>query len=158
MRRSRPYIPLAIKLAVAERQAIMAPMPGANKRDRLQGILAMLFGSKEVQLDHTIALVNRKFNPRTGRYTPDANNPDFLVWRTKEDHDIKTRVRGDGAQHSDLALRRKSKRIARNRELKPDIPKAVGHFLVWKRAQQRKRARIAQRKRAWPKRKFGRPK
>jgi len=81
-------------------------------------MLKLLFANQPFQLDHDPALVNREFNKRNHRYTPDANDPVYLVYRTKDAHDIKTRVRGDGAQHSDLGLRRKMKRIER-RETRP---------------------------------------
>jgi hypothetical protein len=84
----------------------------------LKGCLVALFGDKPAQLDHDPALVNRKLRkwPLDGSavYIPDANDPDYLVYREKHDHDIKTRVRGDGAQLSDLAQARK-----RKRKLKP---------------------------------------
>jgi len=60
------------------------------------------------------------------RYHPDANDPQYLIYRSAANHDIKTRVRGDGAQFSDLALIRR----------------------------QKKRDRPPKEKRPWPKRKF----
>jgi hypothetical protein len=121
MKLPRPYIPLDVRLKVFARQfgygvAIKHGINSPHWRlADLQEALASVFGGP-VHLDHDPALVNRKFNARTGKYTPDANDPDYLVYRSKTDHDIKTRVRGDGAQYSDLALRRKLKRIQRNRK------------------------------------------
>lgn len=77
----RPSIPMKIKLQVALRQ------------------LSMAFGGpggEILQLDHDPALENRRFDPATGKYTPDANDPDFLVWRGEGDHDKKTH--GPGGQ------------------------------------------------------------
>ena len=119
MKLPRPYIPTPIRLAVAWRQCrAIGFEPDANwfaNSDtwKLQFCLGYLFGYGKSSLDHDPAICNRKFNPRTGKYTPDANDPRYLVYRTKEEHDIKTRVRGDGAQLSDLAMLRKNKRIAK---------------------------------------------
>jgi hypothetical protein len=85
------------------------------ERHKLAFMLGLLFGEQKIQLDHNPALTNRPFNEKTGKYTPDANNPEFLIYRTKAAHDIKTRVRGDGAQLSDLAIARKRKRIERKK-------------------------------------------
>lgn len=65
---------------------------------------------KDLHLDHNPALENRPFNKRTKKYTPDANDPDYLIYREKHAHRIKTLVRGDGAQHSDAAVARIRKR------------------------------------------------
>jgi hypothetical protein len=79
---------------------------------------------KDLRLDHDPALCNREQRVywrgddvqgmnRIVLYTPAANDPEHLIYRSHADHDIKTRVRGDGAQHSDLALRRIAKRRER---------------------------------------------
>jgi hypothetical protein len=140
-RLKRPHIPLAVRVIVAERQLDAATSfphengernasvfrtfvdrDGWKKRnplsEQLDMLLRLLFGEQKVNLDHDPALVNRPFNKRTGKYTPDANDPEHLIYRTKAEHDIKTRIRGDGAQHSDLGLARKLKRIAKNRDPK----------------------------------------
>jgi len=126
MKLPRPYIPIPIRIKVARRQlrgfgasdALMTRAHGERPEvylDRLLTGLSLYFENlfRPLQLDHDPALCNRKFSPRTGKYKPDANDPRFLIYRTKLDHDFKTRVRGDGAQLSDLALRRKFKRIAK---------------------------------------------
>ena len=119
MKLHRPYIPIDVRLKVAERQLGRSwSIRGQSPKERLRLMLKLLFANQPFQLDHDPALVNRKFNKRNHRYTPDANDPDYLIYRTKDAHDIKTRVRGDGAQHSDLGLRRKMKRIER-RETRP---------------------------------------
>jgi hypothetical protein len=125
MKLPRPYIPLAVRVAVAERQywqekgisdeVWQSIKLGLTQEMMLKGLLEQLFGTAEIHLDHDPALCNRKFNPRTGQYTPDANDPDFLIYRPVTDHNLKTRVRGDGAQLSDLALRRKFKRIEKRK-------------------------------------------
>lgn len=68
----RPSIPIKIKLQVALRQ------------------LSLTLGDKILQLDHDPALELREFDPSTGKYTPDANDPDYLIWRGEGDHDKKT--------------------------------------------------------------------
>jgi hypothetical protein len=74
-----------------------------------------------LRLDHDPALCNRPLMHRrktgTVDYNPPANDPNHLIYRSHADHDIKTRVRGDGAQHSDLALRRIAKRRANRGKL-----------------------------------------
>lgn len=125
----RPYIPLAVRVQVAARQlrddgwaSFGGKVPlwlddyTLSDKYRLHVLLNHLFGIQPVHLDHDPALVNRRWNNRTKDYEPRANDPAHLVYRTKVDHDIKTRVRGIGAQHSDLGQRRKNKALARNRE------------------------------------------
>jgi hypothetical protein len=126
MKLPRPHIPIPTRIKVAQRQlrgfgasdALMFKdimETPAVYLDRLLAGLSIYLGVlfKPLHLDHDPALCNRKYSYRTGRYTPDANDPRYLIYRTQADHDIKTRVRGDGAQLSDLAKRRKTKRIAK---------------------------------------------
>jgi len=135
MRLPRPYIPYDVRVQVAARQIIEAGLTWATdatldalpESKKLHALLLILFCDDEMghlHLDHDPALVNRKKIYRNGAhvdYDPPANDPRYLVYRTRQDHDIKTRVRGDGAQRSDLAQRRYLKRVARNRS--PDKPK-----------------------------------
>lgn len=124
MRLHRPYIPLAIRVQVAERQlcaqgdwgkiAVAMHCELTHGR-RLKNALRLLFGDHPYHLDHDPALVNRQ-RTRSGNYIPGANDPVHLVYRTKVAHDIKTRIRGDGAQRSDLSQRRYLKKVARNRQ------------------------------------------
>jgi hypothetical protein len=123
MKRPRPYIPLAVRVEVARRQCAAAGvMPGSNSvlfpysTPKLETYLLVLFGDSPVHLDHYPALILRDFNERTGKYNPDANDPEFLVYRTVEDHRTKTFVRGERGQLSDTILRAKNKSIARNRD------------------------------------------
>ncbi len=80
------------------------------------------------QLDHDPALVLRKFNERTGKYTPDANDPKYLVYREKDDHLQKTTGRAPGARRtvsnkgSDMGLRKKFARLERPKRRKATIP------------------------------------
>lgn len=127
MKLPRPHIPFVTRCEVAQFQLYRdyGMTVDRNKDetpevylDRLLGMLSALKHAlfEPLHLDHDPALCNRKFNERTGKYKPDANDPKFLIYRTKEEHEIKTRVRGDGAQLSDLALRRKNKRIEKRIE------------------------------------------
>lgn len=123
----RPYIPFDVRIAVARRQLRNfgatvdrnADESDDVYLDRQLALLAVFLDKEKLfaplHLDHDPALVNRKFSQRTGKYKPDANDPRFLIYRTKTDHDMKTRTRGDGAQLSDLALRRKFKRIEKRK-------------------------------------------
>ena len=127
MKLPRPHIPIPTRIKVAQRQlrgfgANDALMQKAHSEtpdiylDRLLNGLSLYMGGtlfQPLHLDHDPALCNRKYSYRTGRYKPDANDPRYLIYRTYADHDIKTRVRGDGAQLSDLAKLRKTKRIAK---------------------------------------------
>ena len=113
----RPYIPLLVRVQVALRQVAVECEPpprfGRCDGEYLSALLWILFGDGEHHLDHDPALVNRMWNEQAGYYYPDANDPEFLIYRTKAAHDIKTRVHGDGAQLSDLAIARKRKRQER---------------------------------------------
>lgn len=139
MRLPRPYIPWSVREQVIDRQmraAMFVPTVAARTsrktEDRVRFKLEEFFAGKTVELHHDPALVNRV--KITGRgplqYDPDANDPAHLVYLVAgagEEHDVRTRVRGEHGQHSDLALARKRRR----KERKAKRPK-----------------------RSWPKRKF----
>ena len=105
----------------------------------LASLLGPIGESIELELHHRPAIVNRHRKPN-GRYVPDANDPEFLVYLPKDEHDIETRVRGLHGQHSDLGLARKRKRAER----KQNQPKHQ-----WP-------SRPLQGRSTWPKRKFAR--
>lgn len=128
MRLRRPYIPLAVRLQVAERQGaerfrdwlllkISGGCPASPPSERLRWMLAILFDPRAAppELHHRPALCNRP-RKRNGDYDPPANDPDHLVYLAEHDHAIETRVRGVGAQRSDLGQRRYLKRVKRNRD------------------------------------------
>jgi len=122
-RRFRPHIPLAIRCQVASRQLREAniefePFAG-TLTVRLQQLLDRLFGDAKVELHHRPALVNRPWNARKGDYDTPANSAAHLVYLVETDHDIETRIRGIGAQRSDLSQARYLKKVARNRSPKP---------------------------------------
>lgn len=145
MKRPRPNIPDSVKCDVAFRQLFKIALErGANPiigvlmrdsgetlahlRERRLAILVNELGCKreDLRLDHDPPLRARKFNPRTGRYTPAANDPRFLVYRSHADHQRKTYLRGDGAQFSDTVLikreRRREKRENGTARPKAKIP------------------------------------
>lgn len=130
MTRPRPYIPLSVRVQVAERQVResgsiywslyqSAVSEGLTMGMRLTCLLSRLRvqGIEYPQLDHDPALILRKFSERTGRYTPDANDPDYLIYRSKEDHLKKTTGRNPGAlktittKGSDIGLKTKFARL-----------------------------------------------
>lgn len=143
----RPAIPLSVKCEVAARQVMRGSSPTVSFLTipekplyiRLQILLtklAMQTGCKvdELELHHRPALVNRQWNARKGDYDPPANSAEHLIYLTAADHDVETRVRGIGAQRSDLSQCRYLKRVERNREPKPKKPmagKRVTHKLKW---------------------------
>lgn len=140
MKLLRPHIPLSVRCVVVERQLRAAdlawsiPETGAVSH-RLAMMLLTLFGKESPNLDHQPALALRDKVFKDGEhvgYRPAANDPEFLIYRTRRDHDIKTRVR-NGAQFSDHALIRRSKRKAKRAKPRQKIP---------------------QRKKPWPKRKM----
>jgi hypothetical protein len=118
MRLPRPFVPLAIRAKVARRQVDEKwPPPGsvdvvlpdtARASHKLYHWLCLLFPDEPCQLDHDPPLAARKkIRDKNGAvigYSPAANDPDFLVYRAKEDHRVKTYVRGEHGQYSDTVL------------------------------------------------------
>jgi hypothetical protein len=166
MKRVRPPQPgLAVRVAVAERQLkdkhdglewlvyqdILARCAWRGKKPslslRLKWLLSRIFEDGENvtphELHHSPALIRRPYDPSiedvAARYTPNANDPDALVYLPKDVHLEHTTGRRPGATHtvttkgSDAWVAKKFRRLDR----KP------------KRA-----AKIASRKQPWPKRKF----
>ena len=121
----RKSIPLAVQILVALRQLNRSvDDPTRDRQITAKVWLSILKvslahqlagGPCALELHHRPALVNREWNPRTKDTIPPANDPDYLVWLTAEDHDIETRVRGIGAAFSDLAERRRAKRRAKRK-------------------------------------------
>lgn len=130
----RPYIPIQIRIKVAERQFDASRHNGRKvynllKRDwslkrRLQWLLLIL-GFEHPECDHDPALILRKFNSRTRKFSPDANNPKFLIYCEKAEHQQKTTGRKPGATRtittkgSDIGLKAKFARLERQRPPKP---------------------------------------
>lgn len=150
MKRPRPYIPLAVKCTVAKRQLESAGIKPISTH-KLSTFLFLALDAlaanigcqrSDLQLDHDPALILRKFNKRTGKYTPDANDPAYLVYREHDDHLHKTTGRKPGAEKtvttkgSDIWLKAKFDRLEGRTKRRPKV-------------------KIPQRKQPWPKgRKF----
>jgi len=132
----RPPIPIEVKVRVALRQlGEMFPddaIKGAlGRRGRLGGFLAekladlaKLLGCEvsDLRLDHDPPLGARQRLQYSSvvkpNYIPDANDPEHLNYRPHGpqfagSHDVKTRIRGDNGQLSDIALIKKNRRIER---------------------------------------------
>lgn len=118
-KRPRPYIPLRVRLQVARRQ-LEAVGITHDRSEALAHALRLLFGNDPCHLDHNPPLRARPYNPRikdvAARYTPNANDPEYLIYRTKHEHHIKTNVRGDGAQHPDRVLIKRERRREKDRK------------------------------------------
>lgn len=118
----RPHIPFSIRVMVATRQLYEAGInagqharqEGETLKDTLTRMLPVLFGDAKVELHHRPALINRR-RKKNGKYDPDANDQNHLVYLVEDEHDVETRIRGRNGAHSDLGLRRKLKRIEKKR-------------------------------------------
>lgn len=125
MRLPRPHIPLGVRLEVAVRQ--LSALGAGWARGQGETLLAALpkalaalsreHGGAKMELHHRPALLNRHRKTVRGRtvYDPPANDPAHLVWLPEHEHDIETRVRGQGALRSDFGQARYNKRVAKNR-------------------------------------------
>lgn len=151
MKRNRPYIPLAVRVEVAERQVresgsvfwplYLSEISICEKAKspwgmgaRLRVLMGELERSGPCQLDHDPALVLREFKidrrkPPAAWYTPNANDPDFLIYRPDDQHQQKTTGRKPGASRtittkgSDIGLKTKFARLERKRKIDTsDIP------------------------------------
>lgn len=117
VRRPRPYIPLSVRVQVAERQ-VSSLMPciipagwwGSYTYEvlsfsqRLSMLLEKLSEAlgDVLQLDHDPALILRKFHvdrrkPPAAWFTPNANDPDHLIYRPIREHLQKTTGRKSDA-------------------------------------------------------------
>lgn len=138
----RPHVPVEVRCRVAMRQlgemwpdnvieAVRA-MRGGSLGALLSVLLAKLAGLlgcdvEDLRLDHDPALATRMRRTRAGKtlYSPDANDPAHLIYRTAHAHLIKTNVRGDAAQHPDRVLIKRARRKNRIgiKAAKKDSPK-----------------------------------
>jgi hypothetical protein len=91
---------------------------------KLAGLLGCEVG--DLRLDHDPALATRMRRTRAGKtlYSPDANDPAHLIYRTAHAHHIKTNVRGEGAQHPDRVL---IKRARRGKAVPKKVKKQLSH-------------------------------
>lgn len=123
----RPHIPLSVKVKVAERQLKAVGLEPIST-EKLSTFLFLALDAlarhlgcerAELRLDHDPPLALRP-QERRGLskkvfYTPDANDPDHLFYRphgAQHDgsHDVKTRIRGDHGQYSDIVLIKRQRR------------------------------------------------
>lgn len=163
----RPHIPLPVQAKVLVRQiGYLWPddvLKGVIERKELarfvqfqKTMLADALGcaAVDLRLDHDPALATREIVAGTGsdkatRYKPDANDPEFLIYREKHAHHIKTNVRGEGAQYPDRVLikRERKRRLAKKLKKNPRI---------WRKISDNKQKRIidAKSKHRWPSRPF----
>lgn len=141
MKLYRPHIPLRIRCIVAGAQLLahgvnvfaeFSREEGETRAALLERRLARLADilgctRAELRLDHNPALGLRK-RRRTGKtimvggepvdvliYSPGANDPAHLLYRSHHAHLIKTNLRGDGAQFSDTALMKRERRRKKKR-------------------------------------------
>lgn len=144
LRLYRPYIPLTVKVAVAERQVRVTGSPfwplylsavkGAEVQNqpwsltrRLRVLLHHLFPYGRYQLDHTPALEQRPRKTIKGKvqYQPDANDPDHLEYSATDLHLQKTTGRKPGAEKtitskgSDVWLAKKFRRLEGKTKTRP---------------------------------------
>ena len=144
MKLYRPAIPLEVKCQVVLRQLgglFPEETLQAAKKDRCLGRVlnvwlsefAQIIGCEvsELRLDHDPPLALRPQERRgLGRktyYTPDANDPEHLFYRPHGaqhagSHDVKTRIRGEHGQFSDIAMIKRQRRRERPAKRKAKIP------------------------------------
>ena len=123
MKLPRPHIPITVRIAVAARQCVATGklrevlQASLMKRptDQLAHLLWALFKGEPCHVDHDPPLMLRQRTRDGTDYVPRANDPEHLVYRTAENHRIKTFVRGDGAQLPDVGKRRKEIRRQRKK-------------------------------------------
>lgn len=131
MKLVRPFIPVKIRLDVIARQlqesrqlydVLTIAVLTLKDSERLDRLIKAKFGDEKVHLDHDPPLCLREIiDAERGLYRPDANDPKFLVYRTAEDHRVKTFIRGVGAEFSDAAKRRRKLKQER-KENEPPRP------------------------------------
>ena len=157
----RPTIPIEIKCRVLLRQVgelwideAVAAHRGALSTflTQLRLKLAELLNCEpdDLRLDHDPALATRQRigDGKKTIYAPDANDPDYLIYREKHAHHIKTNIRGDGAQYPDRVL---IKRERRHRQGEKHPLEIVAKSFRSKKSTWPKR-KLQSGKRPWPKR------
>ncbi len=128
MRLVRPFIPVKVRLEVIARQlqesrqlydVLTIAVLTLKDSERLAHLIKAKFGDEKVHLDHDPPLCLREVvDAEAGIYKPAANDPRCLVYRTEEDHRIKTFLR-NGADFSDAAKRRRAIKQKRKAEEPP---------------------------------------
>ena len=130
----RPHIPLSVRVQVAARQAGFVNLElflrlhkggFAKVLDRLLygddlGPCAGFKRDQPIHLDHDPPLGAREKIWKDGEivgYVPAANDPEYLIYRLKVDHQVKTNIRGEHGQHPDRVLIKRQRR--RDRKSRP---------------------------------------
>jgi hypothetical protein len=153
----RPHIPLDVQARVLIRQRGYLFPDKEIVGARLEGLRAFVDRQKrmlaaflhcdvrDLRLDHDPALGTRMkrshFNGKKwiSFYSPDANDPDHLIYREKHAHHIKTNVRGEHGQHPDRVLIKKERRRLREgkRRFKRKITGPANAWLPGRKLQSR---------------------
>jgi hypothetical protein len=129
----RPHIPLSVRILVATRQCYVAGFnpPARNEGESLASLLTRQLAAlaiiwhchvPDLRLDHhpALALRERRGEGKKTIYKPTANDPGHLFYRPhgaqfEGSHDVKTRIRGDNGQYSDLTLIKRERRRAKKK-------------------------------------------
>jgi hypothetical protein len=132
----RPHVPVEVKCRVVLRQLgeMFVDQVLADARTAKMSLGSLLAGRlsvladllkceiAELRLDHDPPLAAREIVKTNGRgqnyYKPMANDPEYLNYRPhgaqhEGSHDVKTRIRGDHGQFSDVALIKRQRRRER---------------------------------------------
>jgi hypothetical protein len=130
----RPHVPLEVRCRVVLRQlGEMWPDEriklarerrcfGPLLENELETLASTLYCEvSDLRLDHDppLGARQRKGEGKSTVYFPAANNPEFLIYREKRAHEIKTNVRGDGAQYPDRVLIKRERRRREGVRAKP---------------------------------------
>lgn len=129
-KRPRPPIPLWVRIHVCARQlaAKGIPLPdsaGMNRKQHIEVLLRLLFGEDwtRAECDHRPALGLRDYNPRVkvlaDRYTPNANDPNFLEYLLDDAHLERTAGKGGDLMRFGGDVREMTK--GRNLRERPDL-------------------------------------
>lgn len=129
MKPKRPHMPIAVKIAVVERQLLArGAKPDAirliaaasdNKSHRLSMLIRVLgLDEDRVEFDHVPALGLRRVNSRRTDWIPPANDPDYIEAKDAEPHLEKTAGRGGASMRfgGDTRAIAKVRRIEREPE------------------------------------------
>lgn len=185
MKLIRPSISIEIKCRVVLRQlgemfpddVMLAHRRGFGKllNEKLAALSDLLrCESKDLRCDHDPALGARKkiFN-QVGEhieYEPRGSDPEYLIYRPHgtqfdKSHDVKTRIRGEHGQLSDIALVKRNRRLEEREGTRPKSyrtrmrekrrEKKVAQPVKRHAAFRGKNQVKPKRKYRWPKRKFG---
>jgi hypothetical protein len=173
MKLLRPYIPIETRCRVALRQiGEMFPDQAIdghrrNLRNYLFDLLSQLAvllncEMQDLRLDHDPALGQRRkifhCGPVHVGYDPPANSEWHLIYRIHADHVVKTIVRGERGQLSDIALIKRHRRLEEKEGTRP--PSYRTRMRLKRQAVKAKRGKTTWPKRPlrgtskWPKRKF----